>query len=287
MDGRSASRSPGGKLASPPASRSSPLEAVPLHALGRALACLVVGAGVVFFGLIANNIYGGPSLAALFTDWTTFTRWNGRSINFGTDVTLIPPATWPLTPATVSLAWSGIAALAYRLWSVRATERRHVLPWLLIVSLPWLLLDLRWQAELAFKHALSTERYAGKSLHEKLLADTYGDVVAMLDPFHRALGREPRRILMVLPASMTLVDHSRHTRAAWYLLPHNILSTNAQQLQDSPAMLRGAEYLAVLGPVPGIRFDASSGLLTLPGGGVAATLAATASGSALYHYHLD
>ena len=107
-----------------------------------------------------------PLLSQLWQEWTLFTGWTQRSINFlpaGKRNGLISP----VLAVAIGVLVAGLIYLVIR-WRIDGPWR--LVPFAAIFMAGWLVLDARWQWEIAQQLELTRQKYAGKDTREKRLA---------------------------------------------------------------------------------------------------------------------
>lgn len=176
-------------------------------------------------------------LDILAEEWFGVRPWLGTSVHYiGGDA----PRAWlaPLPFAVLVLALAA-ALLALRLWRSGLRPQRGPL-WLLLFAV-WLLLDLRWQGDLWHKHEISFERYAGKDWVGKHAAAEDGRLFEMIEQMRTQITPANARVFVFADN-----DYLRG-RAAYHLLPLNVL--NKDNLLDllPAATYRPGDYLIILG----------------------------------------
>lgn len=185
------------------------------------------------------------------TTWTAFRGWNIRSINF----LLATPREGEPSPLPVVAGWAALACLLLAIAgaTVVAVPR---LSYALVLLAAWVLVDLLWQWQLNLQLSEARDRFAGKTMHERHLADEdahiYRYVHRLRDQF---LPDEPARIVIAHPASGH--DYDR-LKTQYYLLPHNVYNFGRGPFKRG--FLEG-DYVLVLGQTSNPRFDARSGEL--------------------------
>jgi hypothetical protein len=189
--------------------------------------------------------------ASHWSSWTAFRGWSPNSINYqyGT------PDRNGLSPVLAAAAWSVLAAM---LLLVAGAFSGGILPGALIVVvlLPWLWLDLQWQKELLTQLSQTRDQFAGKTAHEKHLADIDSDIYYYITRLKTTvLPKEPSRIVI-------LQDSTGHNferlKAQYYLLPNSVFNLGAAPRTVGLANLN---YILVLGEVPGLEFRADTNTL--------------------------
>lgn len=241
----------------------SAAEALDWAALTRAALVLGASAVVLFVAaLIAASVVEGGGVSVVFSDWFAHGRWNGRSINFASKGVGFAP----VTPALWAGLWALLAAVAYGFWPQTKDTRAHLAPWLLLLVVPWLALDLRWQFELNNKHASSVARYGDKTLEEKWAANSDGAVWRQVAAVKAALPSSTERVLVLRGSGGDSATGYRRARALYHLLPLDVRAVGVGELGMEPALLKTSSYLATLEPIAGVRLDVRSGVLSLPNG---------------------
>jgi hypothetical protein len=181
-------------------------------------------------------------LEQLWAEWTAHEDWSQRSINFAAGATIRPLGALVLLAAL----WIGLSGLLYATWALAGGERLRPAPFVALFLLAWLLLDVRWQWELAQRLEQTRERFAGKDESERRLADLDGDLYRFVLAVRRRLPERPVRLLIVSndPSGFTA------GRARYHLLPHNSYIEFARP----PQVARAGDYVLILEPLPGARF---------------------------------
>jgi len=203
---------------------------------------------------------------AAIGDWTSFGKWNGRSINvsFGgpeSQQLYLPPLAF------------GASLLALALLYVRQRRRGGALPaWALVLPfvVGWIVVDLRWSAELTAKAAQTWQAFAGRTLDERHLAMEDSDLYRTVSLARSQLPGTPQRIFVGSDFDVFRM------RAAYYLYPHNVLPFG---WYDAKAMRPGD--FVFLYQKADMRFDATNHALIWPDGSkstVTAVLAQTGAG---------
>lgn len=190
-----------------------------------------------------------------------FEPWLPSSINFhrgGVE------RSW-VSPVTLVTAWVLLSGLILALvrWLTGAFSLR--LASTIVLALGWLVLDLRWTAELlarAQSPAVDVRGYVGVS------------AASWLEQLPARLGEEPRRIFIIDDAP----TGARALRARYLLSPHSVL-LGFSDLPDS-TILRGGDVIVILSAPIAIRFDSRQNrLLSASGRSVSASLVSSATGA--------
>jgi hypothetical protein len=179
-------------------------------------------------------------------DWTDFGKWNGKSINVefgGRESQRI------YLPLVLFVA----AALCALYFAWRSKTRKIATPVAGLV-LPfvaaWVVLDLRWQAELMVKANETLVTFAGIPLEERHLRMEDGELYRTLRLATPKLAEGPQRIFVGSDVEYFVM------RAAYHLYPHNVAVFG---WYDGSSM-RPGDYV-FLYRKNGVRFDATHGTL--------------------------
>lgn len=200
-------------------------------------------------------------LGQIWGDWTAFEGWRGHSINFivgGVREAL-------LSPVLAAALWVALSAAIYGLFAVAIRRPRALVPFAVIFMAGWLVLDLRWQVDLARQLEVTRETFAGKSWEEKGLAAVDGDLFRVARGLHGVLEERSANI-GVISARADLQGEYVRGRLRYHLAPHHLLWI----LSDPPSAkhLSGLDYVVFALPVYGIRYDDEQQKLVWPGGDV-------------------
>ena len=190
-------------------------------------------------------------------EWLALEVWNGTSINVvvgGADVQYLP------LPAVVGVA-AGIAILLLLLLHrLRPTLLPHIGIGVAAVFLGgWLLLDLRWSANLARQVALTTSTFAGKSDRDRRLADVDGVLYDFIDQARAVLPPSPQRVWVVSDAPFF------NGRAAYHLYPHNVHFQPRDRTMPSPNFIKPGDWLLVFNR-RGVEFNPRNETVRWDGG---------------------
>jgi hypothetical protein len=133
-----------------------------------------------------------------------------------------------------------------------------------IFAAGWILLDVRWQADLTREVVGTAERFFGKSPEDKALAADDAAVYALARDLRHALPPPPARVIVLCKSKVLAV------RIAYFLYPHNVssnvrLEESDGNLAPQPAKLRTGEYVAIIFFAE-LTFDAAKGALVWPDG---------------------
>jgi hypothetical protein len=188
---------------------------------------------------------GNYLLGAIWSQWTAFRAWTQKSAHFLRGY----PKHGILSPALAMAAWSGLALLI--LAGGKLMIRFRALPaYASAVLVPWIALDLLWQGNLSTQLEETKYLFAGKTQHEKHLADWNPDLYKYANHLKGTVLPEPGARIFLLHDS----EQRTYTRLKlqYYLLPHNVF--NYDRFPDKKAS-RVGDYILVLGAVDGLEFS--------------------------------
>ncbi|MDZ7620964.1 MAG: hypothetical protein U5O69_00450 [Candidatus Competibacteraceae bacterium] len=193
-------------------------------------------------------------LEQLWAEWTAREDWSQRSINFAAGATVRPLGSLVL----LAVIWIGLSGLLYATWALAGGERLWPAPFVALFLLAWLLLDVRWQWELAQRLEHTVERFAGKDETDRRLADLDGDLYRFVLAVRQRLPERPVRLLIVSndPSSFAA------GRVRYHLLPHN----GYMGFTRPPHAARAGDYVLILEPLPEVRFIPEQQTLAWEGG---------------------
>ena len=211
--------------------------------------------------LIASPPGAVGLLDEIWSEWTTFEGWRGHSINFiagGVRKALLPPV------LAVAL-WVALSATVYGLVAAAIRRPRTLVPFAVIFMAGWLVLDLRWQVDLARQLQITHETFAGKSWEEKGLVEVDGDLFRVARALHGIL-EERSATVGVISARADLQGEYARGRLRYHLVPHHL----RRVWTDPPPanVLHGLDYVLFAPPVDGMRYDSLRQELVWPGGDV-------------------
>jgi len=203
-------------------------------------------------------------------EWCVFEDWSQRSINYASGAPL--DALFP--PVLIVALWIGLSATLYAGFNLPRRRPGALLPYAALFLLGWLLLDLRWQWELRERLERTVERFAGKDMTERRLADLDGEFYRFLLEVRRRLPEKPARLFIVSqdPAGFLA------GRARYHLLPHN----GYMGFSQPPEAARANDYVLILSPLPGVRYDRQGQALAWENGRLSVDLRYAAPPGALF-----
>jgi hypothetical protein len=198
----------------------------------------------------------GQLLRQMVEDWTMFEDWSQRSINYTAGAPLNA-----LVSTTVLMAalWVGFSAVLYAMFRPPRRAPGELMPYAALFLLGWLALDLRWQWDLGQRLERTAESFAGKDETARRLAALDGELYRFLLEVRRRLPEQPARLLIV----STDPGGFLAGRARYHLLPHNGYAGFARL--PHPGEARPGDYVLILEPLNGVRYDHERQLLESAG----------------------
>ncbi|HEV2220696.1 MAG TPA: hypothetical protein VGV08_09070, partial [Casimicrobiaceae bacterium] len=158
-----------------------------------------LASAVAVRGVIARPANALETLGDRFREWTMFTPWNGSSINTvagGADSQVLPLPL--LLAAAIVLAAGPLLVLARRRAAgMRAATGAAVIA---ITLGAWLVLDLRWTAQLLRQVGETAQQYAGKDWRGRHLAADDGALFEFIDKVRGLLPDRQVRVFVVADA---------------------------------------------------------------------------------------
>ncbi|KZX58402.1 hypothetical protein A3709_02770 [Halioglobus sp. HI00S01] len=193
-------------------------------------------------------------LRAIWAEWTAFRVWTQKSAHHlkGTP----PRQTQSVTAAMA--AWAGTAVLLLVLLGF-ARHRHSPVACAAAVLIPWLALDLLWQKNLNTQLDETRYLFAGKTQHEKHLADREHELYSY--GLHLKVNVLPTPGVRIFLLNKGPIRDYRRLRMQYYLLPHNVFNFG---WYPRPDKLQDGDYLLVLDEVKGLRFNADHSELRWP-----------------------
>lgn len=203
---------------------------------------------VVIHGIRLEPRNWGGVLASYWSNWSAFRGWSVRTINFiyGT------PDTRALSPTVVAGAWAALAAVLLLLAGLpgRSWQRGG---FLVVILVPWLSLDLLWQAELGQQLQQARQVFGGRSRHEQHMRDMDAHIYSYIKRLkEEVLPAENQRILLLHNSSKHEFDR---LKAQYYLLPHNVYNFGTSPPRKGLANL---DYVLLLGDQEEVTYKEKS-----------------------------
>jgi hypothetical protein len=198
-------------------------------------------------------------LTARWHAWSAPGRWDPGSINHlsginGSAIT---------SPAPALAAWS-LLALLLSWWLCAKAKTAAGLSAAIVVALPWLAFDLLWQLRLGDQLDDTRRLFAGKSVHEKHLADIDAEIYLYARLLRdEALPEEPTRIHLLRKRKPRTKHDFDRLKLQYYLLPHNIHNFGKRPYLHHS---QSSDYLLLLYPVDDFEYDPQEQTLSLGNG---------------------
>jgi hypothetical protein len=229
----------------------------PLNGIALALR-LLVSEPVSVAGVALDPMTLRSQVAGRVRDWSTFEAWNGASIN-----TVVGGADLQELPLPVLLALAAIFATATTValarWRPHWIGAGLPLALALMFVTAWLLLDARFQWNLARQVVVTARTYAGKDWHEKHVAAEDGPLFEFIEKVRAKLPPPPARVFMVAEA------HYFRGRGAYHLYPYNVYFNPWTNMIPPASAMRSGDYIVVY-QRRGIQYDNAQGMLRWDGG---------------------
>ena len=187
------------------------------------------------------------TLSTIWSEWTAFRGWTGKSINF-LNGTPGPPGSAILSPTLAMALWAGLSLAL--LFAFGVFRRRHTLvSYAAAALIPWIALDLLWQSELDTQLQETRYLFGGKSMHERHLADRDSQIYSYTKRLkEEVLPSTPARLFILHDSD----DHNYdRLKTQYYLLPHNIY--NYGRLPPGKSVKPG-DFVLLLGDIPGLKY---------------------------------
>lgn len=205
-------------------------------------------------------------------EWSTFEDWSQRSINYASGAPL--DALFP--PVLIVALWISFSSGLYAACLPPRRRPGGVIPYAALFLLGWLLLDLHWHWGLSGRLEQTGQRFAGKAMNERRLAELDGEFYRFLLDVRRHLPEQPVRLFIVSADPGGFLAG----RARYHLLPHNGYMGFLQP--PSPDHAREGDYVLILSPLSGVRYDRQRQVLEGAQGQLAAEMRYLAAAGALF-----
>jgi hypothetical protein len=209
-------------------------------------------------GVIAKPMGALEILGDRVGEWFAFEGWVGTSINTitgGADFQDLPLPV--LIALTVALAGTAVVLIERRRPGTFGASTPMALATLFLLA--WLILDTRWAANLARQEWYTAQKYAGKSIRDKHLANDDAQLFAFIERALQILPSQPVRIFIAGDA-----DYFRG-RAAYHLYPHSVFFDPRSNELQWASKLRSGDWLLIYHQ-PEIQYDLSRQILRWPSG---------------------
>ena len=187
-------------------------------------------------------------LQAAWSAATAFEGWHAYSINFAYGGS---PTNWSIGPLAVT-AWVVLASIVLVVLQL-VGRAPGALPFALVFLCGWLLLDARWQLDLARQQARTVHEYAGQSVMGKRASGDDGPLFRFLVSVKALIPKSPQRIVLI-PSDQDPL-RAKLLRTSYYLRPHNVY------LEDLRPLCQGkldvGDYVLALGTNRLFGYDAA------------------------------
>jgi hypothetical protein len=173
------------------------------------------------------------TLAVIWAEWTAFSPWVQasifayRGIPIGSKALLYPVpmfAAWAGLALTVG--WAIVSLLRAKREKNKGKETTASQPYTVVIAvltltLPWVILDMIWQSKLSSQNTETRYLFAGKTHHEKMLADWDGEYYEFAQYIKsNVLPRERQKIsILAMPDTLKVYGY----RLRYHLLPEHFV----------------------------------------------------------------
>jgi len=171
-----------------------------------------LSAPLVVQSFTAPSVSAGSAVLEIGRQWSKPFPFKGTTITLPFDAERSDYA----SPLIVVAAAQGLAIAAYYFLARRRQWPRDPRVLWAIVLIGWLLLDLRWQADLWRQLAQTARQFAGKTTEEKHLAAYDHELFELMRQVNGALPAPPVRIHFLADNSVL------RARGAFFLYPQNV-----------------------------------------------------------------
>lgn len=210
-----------------------------------------------------------------FREWFAFEGWTGTSINTITGGADLQDLPLPLLLAII-VALATLMVLLVRRWRPALFPIGALGALAAFALAAWMLLDLRWFANLARQVEITGAAFAFKNANDRRLAVEDGPLYAFVGKAREAMPKTPVRVFVVADS------HYFRGRAAYHLLPHRVYFDPRDNTIPPPETMRPGDFVLVY-QRKGVQFDAAAGKLRWNNlAPVAAELKLATRGAALF-----
>jgi hypothetical protein len=192
-------------------------------------------------------------LKTTWSEWTVFESWNQSSINHLRGA----PRGALISPTAAMAAWAGLALLLLVIAGLLSKTQYRV-GYVIAVVIPWVVLDLLWQERLSTQLGETRYLFAGKSQHERHLADQDGALYRYAQHLQENVLPEPGPRLFILYDNKGERHAFERLRTQFHLLPHNSYNYGSFPVTKHTD---DGDYILVLKEVAGLEYDAQQGKL--------------------------
>jgi len=206
--------------------------------------------------LVVENLAVAPYswrfvMSTIWSEWTAFHGWDQTSINYlrGT------PENPILSPTVAAAAWAGLALLLSIIPYI-FRKSQNVVAYGAAILIPWISLDILWQGELDTQLKETKYLFAGKTQHEKHLAEPDSELYSYAQHLKDEVLPKPGARIFLLHNSRG--HNYRRLRTQFHLLPHNIYNYGRHPQSKHT---RPGDFILVLGKIPGLAFNPTLSVL--------------------------
>jgi hypothetical protein len=195
----------------------------------------------------------GWVLERLRSAWTYKEPWSMRSINFRESAS----SSWSESLIGQVGLWLALSVGCFAALSTRMAWRYRISGAALLALIGWLALDLNWQWQLMWRLDDSRRHYSGVPSEERLrVKEPNASIEKLVDSVRTHVADPASRIFLVS------ADPSGYAplRVRYRLLPLNV-SPGMRHL-PSPNQARAGDFVMLVLPPGGIRYDPDQGRLT-------------------------
>ena len=195
-------------------------------------------------------------VARMISEWSSFQPWLHSAMNLHRG---IPPA-GVVHPNAVAALGVAIALflLVIAAAVLRLSRRTVIVAGLLVLFLPWLVLDLLWQGQLNTRVALSHKQFGGLDQQTKHQRDLDSALFNYAQELRTLVPADPRQRLFLLHDSRG--HNYQRLRLQFHLLPLNIYNYGSTLLPVGE--MRPGDYVLQFGALEELHYDPASSLLT-------------------------
>ena len=209
-------------------------------------------------------------------EWRAFEGWNGTSINVvvgGAEVQDFP------LPALLAAIVGITVLLLLAVHRLRPALLPHAGTGIAVVFLvAWLLVDLRWTANLARQVAVTFDTFAGKADRDRRLADVDGVLYEFIERSRTVLPPTPQRIWIASDAPFF------NGRAAYHLYPNDVHFAPRDRAMPDARWVKAGDWLLVFNR-RGVEYNPRNETLRWDGGAeVPAVLKLPGNSAALFQF---
>lgn len=196
-------------------------------------------------------------LGQMAGEWTVFTGWTHKSINFLT----AGKRHGLISPVLAVALWIAASLLLYCIARGYWGGAWRLAPFVIITLTGWVVLDVRWQWDFLRQVETTYTQFAGKSPIEKRLAAEDRALFQLAQRTKEAVVGKPGRLWLLAPMDENRYRYLR-IRLNYLLLPLNV---SAHWSLPPAAGVRAGDHLFVWRGHAGIRWDARDGKVSWEG----------------------